>query len=73
MMIVANVCVFLGPVSERWLRPRNVKAYLKIAQELGSGAVLFYFSACESYHYFLRSFILHTGNGKPIAFLRHAT
>ena len=35
MMFVANVCFFLGPLSEQWLRPRNVDAYRKIAFRLG--------------------------------------
>jgi hypothetical protein len=35
MMLVANVCYFLGPLSEKWLRPKNVDAYRKIAFRLG--------------------------------------
>jgi hypothetical protein len=35
MLLVANVCFFLGPLSESWLRPRNVDAYRKVAFRLG--------------------------------------
>jgi len=35
MILVANVCYFLGPISERWIRPRNVDAYRKNAFRLG--------------------------------------
>jgi hypothetical protein len=35
MMLVANVCFYLGPISERFLRPRNVEAYRKITFRLG--------------------------------------
>jgi hypothetical protein len=35
MMFVANVCFFLGPLSEWLLRPRNVGRYRKIAFRLG--------------------------------------
>jgi hypothetical protein len=35
MMLVANVCYFLGPISEKLIRPHNVDAYRKIAFRLG--------------------------------------
>jgi hypothetical protein len=35
MMLVANVCFFLEPLSEWLLRPRNVGRYRKIAFRLG--------------------------------------
>ena len=35
MMFVANICFFLGPLSEWWFRPRNVDAYRKITFRLG--------------------------------------
>ena len=35
MMFVANVCFFLGPLSESWLHPRNVDAYRRLAFRLG--------------------------------------
>ena len=34
-MLVANVCYFLGPLSERVLRPANVSAYRNAAYSLG--------------------------------------
>ncbi len=35
MMFVANICFFVGPLSEWWLRPRNVDAYRRRAFRLG--------------------------------------
>ena len=35
MMFVANVCFFLGPLTELWFRPRNVDTYRKTAFRLG--------------------------------------
>jgi hypothetical protein len=32
---VANLCYFLGPISERILEPRNVPAYRKITYNIG--------------------------------------
>lgn len=35
MMAMANVCYFLGPLSERIVRPRNIATYRKTAFRLG--------------------------------------
>jgi hypothetical protein len=35
MMFVANVCYSLGPLSEGWVRPKNVNAYRRILFRLG--------------------------------------
>lgn len=35
MIIVANICYFLGELSERSIRPRNVDAYRRVAYALG--------------------------------------
>lgn len=36
MMFVANICFFLGPLSEWWFQPQDVANYRKVAFRLGS-------------------------------------
>jgi hypothetical protein len=41
MMGVANVCFFLGPVSEKYFRPTDISSYRRLCYRLG-----FWFSVC---------------------------
>lgn len=35
MMLIANICYFLGPVAEKLLRPKDVDRFRKVAYGLG--------------------------------------
>jgi len=49
MMGIANVCYFLGPLSERLFRPRNVERYRRICYRIGFwGSVFVPFSVPAS-------------------------
>ena len=37
---LANLCYFLGPLSERWLRPKNVLRFRRTAYALGTAISL---------------------------------
>ncbi len=34
-MGIANICYFIGPISERMLNPKNVKMYRQVTYNLG--------------------------------------